>query len=103
MSIEIALEWASNKPAGKRPYFLDPSVERVLAITMAVLQELAVTRERLDTVERLLERKGLLGLDEIERFEPSPEQAQERNLWIQEYLVRTLRILQQEAEAAKQA
>lgn len=102
MSVQDALARASNKAAGERPYFLDPAVERVLAITMAVAQELAVTRERLDTVERLLERHGLFERAEIERFEPTAEQASERSLWLQEYLVRTLRILQQEAEAAEE-
>ena len=46
---------ASNKPKGKRPYFFDdPAVERVLNITMAVASELAVARERVDTLEMRL-------------------------------------------------
>jgi hypothetical protein len=70
---------ASNKAKGKRPYFFnDPAVERVLNITMAVATELAVTRERLDTVERLLESKGLLNRADIETFAPTPEQAEAR-------------------------
>jgi hypothetical protein len=100
MSLEEALAKASNKPAGKRPYFLNREVERVLAITMAAVQELAVARERIDTLERLLEAKGLVGRDEIETFQPSADQAAERGLWMQEYLVRVLRIVQQEGEAA---
>ena len=99
MSIPDALAKASAKPAGKRPYFLDREVERVLAILMATVQELAVTRERLDTVERLLEAKGIVARDEIEAFAPSADQAAERGLWLQEYLSRVLRIVQQEAEA----
>ena len=99
MSHAQALERASEKPAGKRPYFLDPSVERVLAITMAVVQELAVARERIDTLERLLEAKGVVARAEIENFEPTPAQAGERGQWTQEYLTRVLRIVQQEAEA----
>ncbi len=100
MSLSEALARASNKPAGKRPYFLDDrEVERVLAITMAVAQELAVARERVDTLERLLEAKGVVARDEIERFQPTSDQAAERGLWMQEYLTRVLRIVQQEAEA----
>lgn len=100
MSLSEALARASNKPAGKRPYFLDDrEVERVLAITMAVAQELAVARERIDTLERLLEAKGVVARDEIERFQPTADQAAERGLWMQEYLTRVLRIVQQEAEA----
>jgi hypothetical protein len=99
MSLSLALEQAGRKPAGKRPYFLDPQVERVMAITMAVAQELAVARERIDTLERLLEAKGVLTRAEIEAFVPSAEQTAQRGLWSQEYIARILRILQQEGEA----
>lgn len=100
MSIETALAMASAKPAGKRPYFLAPEIERVLAIAMAIAQELAVARARGDTLERLLERRGVLNREEIEHFSPSPEETAERGLWTQEYLARILRIVQQEAEQA---
>jgi hypothetical protein len=103
MSIADALAKSSAKPAGKRPYFFTPEVERVLAITMAVSQELAVTRQRLDTVERLLAAKGVVLKEEIDNFVPSKEDHEERGLWNQEYVVRILRIVQQEAEAVEAA
>jgi hypothetical protein len=103
VSIEDALAGASAKPAGKRPYFLSPEVERVMAITMAVAQELAVARDRLDTLERLLQSKGILLREEIETFQPSAQESAERGLWIQEYLARILRIVQQEGEAVDHA
>jgi hypothetical protein len=99
MSIALALAEAGRKPAGKRPYFLDTEVERVLAITMAAVQELAVARERIDTLERLLEAKGIVARSEVEGFVPTAQQAAERGLWTQEYLARVLRIVQQEGEA----
>ena len=92
------LKLAGAKPKGKRPYFLkDPDTERVLAVTMAVAQELAVMRERLDTIERLLESKGISQKD-IDAFEPTKTQAEQRGAWTQEYLARILRIYQQEIE-----
>ncbi len=100
MSVADALAGASAKPAGKRPYFLQPETERVLAITMAVAQELAVARTRVDTLERLLEQRGILSRAHIEAFTPTREAAAERGAWLQEYLVRVLRIVQQEGEAA---
>jgi hypothetical protein len=100
MSIADALAEAGAKPAGKRPYFLDPEVERVLAIVMVVVQELAVARQRGDTLERLLRAKGILDEGEIDAFAPDPQAAIERAQWTQEYLARVLRIVQQEAEAA---
>lgn len=99
MSVKLALETASNKPAGKRPWFQDREVERVLAIAMASVQELAVARQRLDTLERILEAKGVMSREEIDAFRPDADQAAERGLWMQEYLVRVLRIVQQEGEA----
>lgn len=99
MSIADAIREAGAKPAGKRPYFLNPETERVLAITMAVVQELAVARKRCDTLERLLEQKGVLSRDEIETFMPSKTEAVERALDNQAYIARVLRIVQQENEA----
>ncbi len=100
MSVGDALNGAGAKAAGKRPYFLDPQVERVLTITMAVAQELAVARQRVDTLERLLLAKGILEQGEVDAFAPGPDAAIERALWTQEYLSRVLRIVQQENEAA---
>jgi hypothetical protein len=36
--------------------------------------------------------------EEIETFEPTPDEATERGLWVQEFIARVLRIVQQEAE-----
>lgn len=100
MSINDALLASAAKPAGKRPYFLNPEVERVMAITLAVAQELAVARQRIDTLERLLDAKGVLDRAAIDTFRPDADAAAERGLWTQEYLTRVLRIVQQEGEAA---
>jgi len=91
---------AGTKAKGKRPYFFDdPNVERVLSITMAVAGELAVVRQRLDTLEELLAKRGSITKADIEAFTPNEQQAEARGRWNQEYLARILRILQQEREA----
>jgi len=91
---------AGSKPKGKRPFFLqDPDVERVMAITMAVAQELAVMRERMDTIERLLEDKETISRADIESYSPPKDIAEQRGAWTQEYLARILRIYQQDIEA----
>ncbi len=99
MSIADAIAEAGAKPAGKRPFFLDTEIETVLAITMAAVQELAVSRQRVDTLERLLAQKGVLTRDEIEAYAPDPQAAIERALSTQEYIARVLRIIQQRNEA----
>jgi hypothetical protein len=101
MSIAAALQHASDKPAGKRPYFLEPESERILAITMAMAQELAVARQRIDALERILEAKGIVPRAEIDAFTPTAEQYAERALWSQEYINRILRIVQQEGQVAE--
>jgi hypothetical protein len=94
---------AGNKAKGQRPYFFnDKAVERVLNITIALAGELAITHDRLDTLERLLEAKGIIARPEIEQFKPTPEQAEARQRWQAEYVARTLRIVQQELEAMQQ-
>jgi hypothetical protein len=94
------LRLANAAAAGRRPYFFDDrDVDRLRAIVWAMAGELAVTRERLDTVERLLEGRALLPRDEIERYRPDPAAASERGQWQIEYVARLLRILQQEADA----
>jgi polyhydroxyalkanoate synthesis regulator phasin len=95
---------AGKKAKGKRPWFLDnPEVEKVLSITMAIAGELAVARERLDTLERILESKGIMNRDEIESFIPSENDANERQTWHAEYLARIMRIIQQDREALETA
>ncbi len=90
---------AAAKAKGKRPWFYeDPDVERVFNIAMALAMELAVTRQRLDALERLLEERGLLAQADIERFRPAPEAETARQLWNRDYIARVLRVLIQTAQ-----
>ncbi len=91
---------AGTRPKGKRPYFFkDPDVERVLSIAMVVAMEHAVTRQRLDALERLLESKGVATREELDQFKPDAAAEAERTTWMQSYIARVLRIVQQETEA----
>jgi len=84
---------------GKRPYFFEHAdTDRLLAIVWAMAGELAVTRERLDTVERLLAERHVLDRQAIEAYRPDAQAARERGEWQIEYIGRLLRILQQELE-----
>lgn len=95
------IEAAGRKAKGKRPiFFEDRQVEQLMNITMALAGELAVTRERLDTIERLLEKADIVKKVDIETYVPDSKQAEdERQLAQQEYISRILRIIQQEREA----
>ncbi|WP_448580386.1 hypothetical protein [Thermaurantiacus sp.] len=95
---------ANRKAKGKRPaYFDDPAIDRLLSILMAVAGELAVTRERLDTLERLLEARGALDRAEIEAYCPDRKAGEERGALQREYVARIMRGLQQELEGLEEA
>jgi hypothetical protein len=85
----------SKTAKGKRPvYFDDPQTDKVLAIVMALIGEVSVLRERLDTIERLLEAKDILAIADIEAYQPDDSVAKEREQWRAEYIARVLRVLQ---------
>jgi hypothetical protein len=55
-------------------FFPDPNVDRVLGVVMELASELYVLRDRVRTLEQLLEQKGVLSADELRAFEPSAEE-----------------------------
>lgn len=97
------IDWialAGAKAKGKRPaYFDDPAIDRLLSIVMALAGEVAVTRERLDTVERLLEAKGTISRADIESYKPDRDAGYERGFLTREFIARILRGVQQDMEA----
>jgi len=101
------IDWmlrANAKAKGKRPqYFDDPSLDRMLSMLMALVGEVAVLRERTDTIERLLEKNGSVSRADIESYEPDPEAAFERGAVIREYITRIMRGVQQDLEAMKES
>lgn len=69
----------------------EPAAERVLDIVMRLVSEVAVLRERLDTVEKLLAEKGTITSQDIEGYDPNEETSASRRAWQREYLKRLLR------------
>ena len=97
------LDWislAGKKAKGKRPQYFDaPENERMLSILMALVAEVSVVRERLDTVERLLDEQGTISREDIENYEPDRDAGFERGLKTREYIARVMRGVQQSLEA----
>jgi len=71
----------------------DPMLDRLYGVTLALITELAVTRTRLDTVEKMLARRELVAGEEIEDFTPDDSEAAARSRLQAEYLDRVLRSL----------
>jgi hypothetical protein len=71
----------------------EPHAERVLSIVMAVAGELAVMRERLDTIEQLAAERGLFTPDDIESYAPAAAVSAAREAWRKAYIRRILRVM----------
>jgi hypothetical protein len=97
------IDWITRSGArakGGRPlFFEDPAVDRLTSLAMALAAELSATRERLDTVERLLEAGGSLSREAIENYTPDRQAGDERGLATRAYIARVMRGFQQEVEA----
>jgi hypothetical protein len=57
----------------------DPNVDRLFAMVLALGAEISKVDEKLDTVLRLLDRKGLVTVDETQNFEPDAAQQAARD------------------------
>ena len=98
-----SVDWiarAAARAKGRRPaYFDDPAIDRLVSLAMALTAEVSVLRERLDTVERLLEAKGGLNRAEIEAYVPDSAAGEERGEATRAYVARVMRGFQQDVEA----
>jgi hypothetical protein len=90
---------------GPRPQFFDDaSRDTLLSMNVALLTELMATRERLDTLERLVASKGLVSREEIESYEPDAVAEQQREQLRDTMSRHVFYLLLQQAErAARQA
>ncbi|MEY2882941.1 MAG: hypothetical protein RL490_665 [Pseudomonadota bacterium] len=99
----MSVDWiarAGAKPKGARPKYLeDPASDRILSIVMALAGEVSVVKERLDTVERLLDAKGSISRADIEAYAPDRAAGHERGLATREFIARILRGVQQDMES----
>ena len=90
----------ANTAKGRRPLYLsDAEQDKMLGIIMALAGEVSVLRERLDTLERVLETKGILSPSEIETYRPDETVGQQREQWRTEYISRLLRVLEEDLDA----
>ena len=83
---------------GKRPQiFDDHGVDYVMAMTLALAEEVSVLRDRLDLVERVAADKGVIISDEIEGYHLDETALQEREVKRQAFMDRLFAIFHQEA------
>ena len=87
--------------SGRPRFFDDPVNDQLLAMLTAVLGEVCVLRERLDTVERLAEARGLWHREDVERFEPDAAADKAREDLRQGALARVFSVLNEEVARLK--
>ena len=82
-----------TQTVGKRPsFFQDPSLDQMMTFILELTTEIAVLRERLDTVEHLLDDQGSVTRAAIEAYRPSAEHEGQRLAWREAYLKRVMRM-----------
>ena len=78
---------------GKRPaFFTDPDMDQMMTFVLELMAEVSTLRDRLDTVERLLDQQGTLGRDAVEAFRVDDKVEAERASWRQGFIKRVLRM-----------
>lgn len=89
---------------GKRPVFArDPQVDKLVSVVMNLAAEVSVLRERVDTIERLADAKGLFSTADIDTFEVTPEIDAARETSRAAYLDRVLWVMRDEIDQLKGA
>ncbi len=87
---------------GKKPVYFDSVTDKLLSMVLTLTGELSVMRDRLDTVERLIEKHKLFKQDEIETYELSDEVNAIRGDRRAAYIARVLKSVQDELESLQQ-
>jgi hypothetical protein len=78
---------------GKRPYYFDdPAIDQMMTFFIELMTEVSVVRDRLDTVERLLDRQTSISRADIEAWRPDAAVEAERVAWRDAYVKRVLRM-----------
>ena len=98
----------SKEPTGARPrkatgpdrltYFNTGDVDRVMAVLLALVSEVAAIRDRLDTHERLAQAGILPAPEAVEAYQPDPPVDAARDAWREAYVKRLLRVALEELE-----
>lgn len=84
-------------PKGLIPQnFADPATDKLLSMTLALVEELSVTYDRVDTLERLLIEQGTLKPGQTDDFLPGDDIAEQRAKRRAGFLARVMRPIREE-------
>jgi hypothetical protein len=80
-------------------FFRDPAIDRFLGVVMELAGELYVMRDRLRTLETLLQQRGTLSVADFDTYRPSPEEHSRRLAERDAFIQRILAPMTAEAES----
>jgi len=80
-------------------FFPDPNVDRVLGVVLELAAEVYVLRDRVQTLELALERRGGLTRDELDRYEPTEAEHAQRLAEREALIARILAPMTAEADS----
>ena len=84
----------------ERPkYFDNTDVDRVMAILLALVAEVAAIRERLDTHERIGSAGAAPTPERVESFAPDAVTESAREAWRDAYIRRLFRVITEDVES----
>ncbi len=87
-----------------RPTYFDASdVDRVMAVLLALVSEVAAIRERLDTHERVAGDGGVAAPGAVEAYRPDAAVEADREAWRDAYIRRLFRVISEDPEALERA
>ena len=85
---------------GPGPVYFSEEYDRLLKMTLSLIEEVSVLRDRIDSIERVAEEKGAFSAADVEGYRPDADVAAERDERRMRYIERMLRDLYEEAAEA---
>lgn len=78
---------------GQRPHFFDdPAIDQMMTFFLELMTETSALRDRVDTIERVLDTKGSITRDDIEAYRADDSVEAERTAWRKAFIERVLRM-----------
>ena len=91
-----------RRARGPKPqFFRDPALDHMMAMIIALTGELSVALERQDTLERLLDTRGLVPRQHVEAYRADDGAETERFNRRDDLIARVFHVLHEQAELAE--
>jgi hypothetical protein len=103
--VENAWSQRPRKAIGpdRQTYFNEADVDRVMAILLALVSEVAAIRDRLDTHERIAGAGDAASRDKVEAYQPDSAAEEDREAWRDAYIRRLFRVITEDVEALRRS